>query len=191
MTEHALRELEDRITTALSERADLLTGDAIADALVEVPFVDRSSSARSPSGRRLLAAAALFAVIIVAVGALVTVHSSGTAPVAGPTLRTKLSCPVDGVSADGRTHGTMPPGGKGRPPEFIAAVDTHQNIVGFVRRPPSSGSVRVYGCDLSTVVGHLYPNRGFVPLGTDPRTMPTLVSPETMQRYENQLRHER
>ena len=40
-------------------------------------------------------------------------------------------------------------------------------------RPPPQ-VVTVYGPDLRTVVGHLYNNKGFVPLGTNPADVPDL-----------------
>jgi hypothetical protein len=38
---------------------------------------------------------------------------------------------------------------------------------------PEVGVAPVYAADLTTLVGHMYPDRGFVPLGVDPNSIPT------------------
>ncbi len=82
------------------------------------------------------------------------------------------------------SKGTMPPlGPNGRidestAPDFVAVADRGDGTAGYARRQdvltPGNGPVTVYGDDLRTVVGHLVPDVGFVPLGTDPATLPTL-----------------
>jgi hypothetical protein len=39
---------------------------------------------------------------------------------------------------------------------------------------PEGGIAPVYADDLTTLVGHMYPDRGFVPLGVDPNSIPTI-----------------
>jgi hypothetical protein len=39
---------------------------------------------------------------------------------------------------------------------------------------PADPPERVYGDDLKTIVGYMYPARGFVPLGTDPESVPAI-----------------
>ena len=39
---------------------------------------------------------------------------------------------------------------------------------------PEADIAPVYGDDLRTLVGHMYPDRGFVPLGVDPNSIPTI-----------------
>jgi hypothetical protein len=39
---------------------------------------------------------------------------------------------------------------------------------------PEADIAPVYGDDLTTLVGHMYPDRGFVPLGVDPNSIPTI-----------------
>jgi hypothetical protein len=45
----------------------------------------------------------------------------------------------------------------------------------FARTP-----ITVFGDDLRTVVGHMYANKGFVPLGTDPEAVPGLPTTTTV-----------
>jgi len=39
---------------------------------------------------------------------------------------------------------------------------------------PEGDVAPVYAADLTTLVGHMYPDRGFVPLGVDPNSIPTI-----------------
>jgi hypothetical protein len=39
---------------------------------------------------------------------------------------------------------------------------------------PEGDIAPVYADDLTTLVGHMYPDRGFVPLGVDPNSIPTI-----------------
>jgi hypothetical protein len=39
---------------------------------------------------------------------------------------------------------------------------------------PVADILPVYADDLTTLVGHMYPDRGFVPLGVDPNSIPTI-----------------
>jgi hypothetical protein len=72
-------------------------------------------------------------------------------------------------------------------PDFIPALDRKGDIVGYVARDevmpkeglqppgglaPLDKPQTVYSRDLKTVVGHMYPGRGFVPLGTDSNDVP-------------------
>lgn len=74
-------------------------------------------------------------------------------------------------------------------PDFISAVGPDGEIVGYVAKEailglgpvatdadgrPSDLPIPVYGDDLQTVVGHFYPARGFVPIGTDLEAVPTI-----------------
>jgi hypothetical protein len=97
----------------------------------------------------------------------------------------------------GPTKGTVPPGPGGprdlsKVPDYVAAMDVHHpaaGTVGYVRKTdifhlPGASSARdtgapmtVYGDDLKVVVGHMYPNKGFVPIGTDPNTVPDVSHP--------------
>lgn len=75
-------------------------------------------------------------------------------------------------------------------PDFVQAVGRDGSVVGYIpkdaalstsRGPlaadgrPTAAIVPVYGADLTTLVGHFYPGRGFVPLGTDPEAVPTIT----------------
>ncbi|MEX1007243.1 MAG: hypothetical protein WD271_05295 [Acidimicrobiia bacterium] len=74
-------------------------------------------------------------------------------------------------------------------PDYIPALDRRGDIVGYVARDevmpqegleppgelaPQDKPETVYDKDLKTVVGHMYPARGFVPVGTDPRDVPPI-----------------
>jgi hypothetical protein len=52
-----------------------------------------------------------------------------------------------------------------RIPDFIPALDRSGEIAGYVRYCAirAGGAVPVYADDLTTRVGHMIPNRGFVP----------------------------
>lgn len=80
------------------------------------------------------------------------------------------------------TKGTMPPPGPNGEidasavPDFVAVAGP-VGIAGYVAKEAVLGAGEstwpVYGSDLRTVVGHMVPNRGFVPLGVDPGSVPT------------------
>ena len=61
-------------------------------------------------------------------------------------------------------------------PDFVAVAGVF-GIVGYVPKtvvltPADDDVTAVVGEDLRTVVGHLVPGKGFVPLGVDPATVP-------------------
>jgi hypothetical protein len=87
------------------------------------------------------------------------------------------------------TKGTVPPpppgGGVVDPqqfPDFISALDRAGNPAGYVPKsclfptaatgPGQDESCPVFADDLITLVGHMVPGRGFVPLGVDPGDVP-------------------
>ncbi len=89
----------------------------------------------------------------------------------------------------GASRGTMPPAdanGEVDPsavPDFIAYAGRADQIIGWVPksylidpaehcRGPQCDPIPVYADDLSTLIGHDVPGRGFVPLGVDPATAP-------------------
>jgi hypothetical protein len=93
-------------------------------------------------------------------------------------------------SSAGETKGTMPPPTKSggidleKVPDFIS-VTAGGTIVGYAPRnylipAPTSpaqnslvgGVVPVYGPDLKTLLGHMYPGIGWVPLGSSPAAPP-------------------
>lgn len=85
-------------------------------------------------------------------------------------------------------------------PQFITALGRDGIPVGYVSRDqalalvppptdrdgrPMGRTIPVYGEDLVTVVGHMVPDRGFVPLGTEFEAVPTFkveVAPIEAQR---------
>lgn len=72
-------------------------------------------------------------------------------------------------------------------PDYVVALGRDGNAVGYVQREaalglapnsvdalgrPMAPTIPVYGEDLVTIVGYMVPDRGFVPLGTDPASVP-------------------
>jgi len=105
----------------------------------------------------------------------------------GPSTTTRtasnLSCPLSGTAPNGETYGTIPPGGPvAKAPDFIAVLanPATRRIGGYINRTDMSHQSHptVYGCDLTTIIGHLYPGKGVVPVGVNPETVPTVVPEE-------------
>lgn len=70
-------------------------------------------------------------------------------------------------------------------PDFVATSGPTGDIVGYVATTdlvpravsvgrPQARVIPVFGEDLQTLVGHLYPSKGFVPLGVDPAMIPEI-----------------
>lgn len=68
-------------------------------------------------------------------------------------------------------------------PDFVAVSDRAGNVAGYVRREdlldkpgtkpgPGVGVKTVYASDLKTIVGSMVPNKGFVPNGVSPASIP-------------------
>jgi hypothetical protein len=105
---------------------------------------------------------------------------------AGPVLGHHHDTPQpDGNGAPTKgllTNGAVLPDGTldlSRAPDFIPASNSDGEIVGYVATKSvfldlSDTPVPVFGDDLRTIVGHMAPGRGFVPLGTSPDTVPLL-----------------
>lgn len=89
----------------------------------------------------------------------------------------------------GASRGTMPPpdaNGDWDPsavPDFVSYVGQADRIIGWIPKAfildpnlvcdgPECDGMPVYGDDLSTLIGHDVPGRGFVPLGVDPTLVP-------------------
>lgn len=81
------------------------------------------------------------------------------------------------------SKGTLPPPGtngqidESAAPDFLAVAGQGAGIAGYARKEDVLGAGNapfpVYGDDLRTVVGQMVPGKGFVPLDTDPGTVPT------------------
>jgi hypothetical protein len=89
-----------------------------------------------------------------------------------------------GGCAPGATKGTMPPprpDGMVDPagvPDFIAVAGADGGSPGYVPAhflldPATEEPIPVYADDLVTLVGHMFPGRGFVALGIEPQSVPT------------------
>lgn len=97
---------------------------------------------------------------------------------------------VSGTLAGGPqlTKGPIPPEAvengafnKALIPDFIPALDRDGNVAGYVARDlaipdgaPVNAPIPVFANDLRTIVGHMHPGRGFVPLGTSPDSVPVI-----------------
>jgi hypothetical protein len=76
------------------------------------------------------------------------------------------------VVSDGKTVGYAPRGYViGNPPGTKQSTDLGAN------------AVPVYARDLSTLVGHVYPGVGFVPVGESPWSVPCMVEPTPVARH--------
>lgn len=91
----------------------------------------------------------------------------------------------------GASRGTMPPAdanGHVDPsavPDFVGYVGQTDHVIGWVPKSyfldpaqhctgPQCDPIPVYADDLTTLIGHDVPGRGFVPVGVDPATVPAL-----------------
>lgn len=86
-------------------------------------------------------------------------------------------------------NGTIDPA---QVPDFVSVLTRDGAVAGYVPKdyaigtgftpfapgtpdnPPVARSVPVLGEDLATVVGHMVPGKGFVPVGIDPATVPDI-----------------
>jgi hypothetical protein len=126
----------------------------------------------------------LTAVIALGVGLGV----GGAVLAASPSQPTKGPLPADITKPGSEATNTA------AIPDYISTVDKQGNFVGYVAKsdlyPSGSGAapaaalgpVPVYGPDLKTVVGHMYPGGvGYVPLGSQPpagvTTTTTTIAP--------------
>lgn len=82
-----------------------------------------------------------------------------------------------------QSRGTVPPPDQdglvdpSDAPDFISVLDRTGAIAGYVRKELVLGAIDddpwpVYANDLTTLVGHMYVGKGFVPLGADPEQVP-------------------
>lgn len=109
----------------------------------------------------------LAAVIVLSVAVVVSAALAG-----GPQL-TKEPIPPEAVE-----NGAF---NKALIPDFIPALDRHGQVAGYVARDlaipdgaPLNGPMPVFADDLKTLVGHMYPGRGFVALGESPDLVPVI-----------------
>ena len=129
------------------------------------------SSKTLGNSRRVRAGAALALGALFALGAAVGSIAAG--PSRGPV-------PDDAFSSDGSINRELVP-------EFIPAVGTTSDTpIGWVAKADVMPEnplvlqevVPVFGDDLVTVIGHMYPIIGFVPVGTDPKSVEPVSTPE-------------
>jgi hypothetical protein len=61
-------------------------------------------------------------------------------------------------------------------PDFVPALDRNGDVAGYVSKEaligPPGATIPVVAADLSTRVGDMVPGKGFVPLGSDPGSIP-------------------
>ena len=71
------------------------------------------------------------------------------------------------------------------PSGYVGMVDRNNgnNFVGYATQADVGGRLSqpfpVYDRDLRTVVGHMYPDKGFVPIGTDPAAVSSVSTTTT------------
>ena len=147
----------------------------------DLRFDEPSRHAPRHRSHVLFAAVASIVVPAVASGAVVlatrgtdrrlnVVGSNSEPSTSTPTL----TCPLSGVAPNGKTYGTLPhPPSTAPTPDYVGVEGNDGQRVGYERLGGASPNT-VYGCDLTTVVGHLVPNKGFVPVGVNPETVPTI-----------------
>ena len=117
-----------------------------------------------------------------------------------------LAAGTASVGADGKTYGAMPTAGlptrvdgAAIAPDYIAVIGSDGlTIAGYAKQgdmfpttptaadnqdKPSPG-VAVWAADGTTLVGHLVPNKGFIPTGVDPDSVPTPAERAATERGE-------
>jgi hypothetical protein len=162
---------EEMVRRRESTRLCLILG------LLRGAFVERARSLYR--GRRTMVVSTL--ALIVAATVFLTVGGVTSLPSAG-RLPTKGNLPQNyAVSPNGSIdYKTIP--------DFISVTKNHKTVgyvpsrdVFGIANAPDGGGLRivpVYASDLKTLVGHVYPFEGFVPLGKEPAT----CSPEKAPR---------
>ena len=199
--------MPDDMDGLLARLATALVGDPPqAPTFDELPHGATRRGGRAPHPRRAAVVIAVaFVVVAVVIAVLVSMGSSDREEPAGPTgfVPCTISDPGFFIGPDGQTFGPA----LNQHPETGGTVDTAAlpdyipvtcttgtNIGGWIKKtdmltsptPASPDQVAntppdidpVYADDGTTLVGHMYPGRGFVPLGTDPEpatTVPTLI----------------
>jgi hypothetical protein len=108
-------------------------------------------------------------------GGSTTTVSEPRHPPSPPSSNVPAAAPTTQSSSEYAAHRTA------APPGYIGVVDGHHgnNFVGFMKRtdmdqrsPDHDAPIPVYDRDLRTVTGHMYANKGFVPVATDPADVP-------------------
>lgn len=151
----------------------------------DVAVLVRTARHRTRRRRRTL----VIAVPLVMAAVLAGVASSSSL-VSSPSTP-KIVTRTPNTATKGTLPEVMPTTPDGAPdfatsPDFIATTDRTGKRVGYVKREDLMGSPTyasevqtVYGEDLETVVGHMYPGRGFVKVGEDPTSVPPVGSSTT------------
>jgi hypothetical protein len=123
---------------------------------------------------RRFGAVPLTRILIAGVIASIIVGVTFAVSLAGSPAPTKGPIPPNAWTANGVDKSLVP--------DYIPALDQAGNQVGYVSKDlaitngaPPTQPIPVYASDLQTIVGYMYPGRGFVPLGTSPDAVPTIV----------------
>jgi hypothetical protein len=130
----------------------------------------------------LMRRALRLSLIVVTGPILLTIAAISAATVLGGSAApTKGRIPDEAISANGDLNFDLVP-------DYVLASGRDGSPVGYVTREaaldlgpmqidgsgrPVDVDIPVYADDLTTVVGYMVPGRGFVPLGTDPKSVPT------------------
>jgi hypothetical protein len=115
---------------------------------------------------------------VLTIAGSLTIAAAATAA-AGSPLPSKGTIPDAAWSSSGALDLNLVP-------DFVSQLGRDGSPVGYVSRQamldpsggerdvlgrPTAATWPVYGDDLKTVVGHLVPDKGFIPLGVDPATV--------------------
>jgi hypothetical protein len=113
-------------------------------------------------------------VLVLAAAGIIVLTGLGHGPRGEPS-----AAATKGTVPSSTTHGTFD---TKKVPDFIATLGRNGQVVGYVPReylipstnqPVKVGDVApVYAANLKTLVGHMYPGVGFVPLGKSIQTLP-------------------
>jgi hypothetical protein len=188
-----------RLATAMVDEAP----DAPSFAAVTTPTTSQSRRSRRPMrAAALVAAGMLLVVVAIIVAVLASPNDSAQQP-AGPTGFAPCTMPDPGpfVGPDGKTFGPVVSGNPDTDgtrdsaalPDYIPVTCRKGiGIGGWIKKQdmltsPSPASPApediaktppdidpVYADDGTTIVGHMYDNIGFVPLGEDPASVSTV-----------------
>lgn len=109
----------------------------------------------------------LAALVVLSIAVIVSATQAG-----GPQL-TKGPIPPDAIQ-----NGVF---NKALIPDFIPALDRDGQVAGYVARDlaipdgaPANAPIPVFASDLTTLVGHMFPGRGFVPIGASVDSVPAI-----------------
>lgn len=186
MTDHPQTDEERRFASLLRSELEVAIGPFDPAVVARGAMNER----RRPMLRMALAAATVAAAVV---ATLVGIQVLGQGPSTG-------GGPEPTATADARTKGPIPDSAwqedgtidMSQVPDFIPATNG-DGIAGWISSddalPPdgtkSPDEIPVFADDLRTLVGHMFPGVGFVPLGTDPPLPPPVEDLSVLVRNDS------